>query len=131
MHGSERDDRHLRADDRECRPDAAEEGIAGLVRDEEREWCEYRGLMQDDVLRIEERDSRDKCEEAVPEREGVAGVQPAVRELVHSVERERVESLELAHTGEVEEAIATDLARHVPEQDAEHRAGAEQPPAAE
>ena len=66
----------------------------------------------------------------MPEREGVAGVQPAVRELVDGVERERVERLELAHAREVEEAVAADLAGDVPEQDAEHRTRAEHPPAA-
>ena len=58
----------------------------------------------------------------MPEREGVAGVEPAVRELVH-VEVEVAELDQLANPREVEEAVAADLARDVPEQQPEHGAG--------
>ena len=103
------------------RADAAEERVPRLVGDERRRAARAPSLVQDDVRRVEEGDTRDEREEAVPERERVAGVQPAVGELVHGVERERVERLELAHAREVEEAVAADLAGDVPEQDAEHR----------
>ena len=54
----------------------------------------------------------------------------AVRELVHRVQREGVELVQLAHAGEMEEAVAADLAGDLPEQEAEHDAGGEDPPAA-
>ncbi len=85
--------------------------------------------MQDDVGRVEEGDARDERQEAVPQREGIARVEAAVRELVHRVERERAERVQLSRTGEVEEPVAADLARDVPEQDAEDRARPEDPPA--
>ena len=130
VRGSKRRHGHLGADDRDRRPDAAEEGIAGLVGDEKGERRQHRGLVQDDVRRVEKGNAGNESEKGVPEREGVAGMQAAVRELVHSVKRERVERLELAHPSEVEEAVAADLAGDVPEQDPEHRARAEHPPAA-
>ena len=66
----------------------------------------------------------------MPERERVAGVEPAVGELVDGVERERVERVELPHAREVEEPVAADLAGDVPEQEPEHGAGDEDPAAA-
>ncbi len=66
----------------------------------------------------------------MPEREGVAGVEAAVGELVHRVQRERPERVELADAGEMEEAVAADLPGDVPEEHAEHRARTEDPPAA-
>ena len=129
MRGCERRHGHLGADDSERRPDAAEERVARLVGNEQRQRREHRSLVQDDVVGVEEGDAGDESEEAVPEREGIAGVQPPVRELVHGVERESVERVELAHAREVEEAVAADLAGNVPEQDPQHRTGAEYPPA--
>ena len=84
--------------------------------------------MQDDLGRIEERDACDERQKAVPEREGVAGMQAAVGELLDRLEREGVERLQLADARQVEEAVAADLARDVPEQHAEHDACAEHPP---
>ena len=55
----------------------------------------------------------------MPERERVAGVQPAVRELVHGLERQLVERVELAHAGEVEERVAAELPGDRPERDPE------------
>ena len=127
MSGRERRDADLGAHDRDRGPDAPEERVARLVGDEKRERREHGGLVQDDLGRIEEGDAGDEREKAVPEREGVAGMQPAVRELVDRVERERVERLQLAHAREVEEAVAADLAGDVPEQHAQHRSGAEAP----
>ncbi len=86
----------------------------------ERQRREHRGLVQHDVGGVEKRDACDEREEGMPEREGVAGMEPAVRELVDRAERERVERLQLAHAGEVEEAVAADLACDVPERDPEH-----------
>src|SRR5439155_18162918 len=57
--------------------------------------------------------------EAVPERERVAGVQTAVLELVDGAEVEVAELDELADTCKVEEPVAADDARHVPERDPE------------
>ena len=84
--------------------------------------------MQDDLGRIEEGDAGDERQKAVPEREGVAGMQAAVGELVDRLEREGVERLQLANAREVEEAVAADLAGDVPEQHAEHHSGSEHPP---
>ena len=55
-------------------------------------------------------------------------MQSAVGELVDRAEREGVERIQLAHARQVEEAVAADLARDVPEQHPEHDAGAEHPP---
>ena len=128
MSRRERRDADLRAHDRDRRADSLEERVAGLVGDEERERRQHGRLVQDDLGRVEEGDARDEREKAVPEREGVAGMQAAVGELVHGVERERVERLQLAHARQVEEAVAADLAGDVPEQHAEQRAGGEDPP---
>ena len=84
--------------------------------------------MQDDLGWIEERDTCDERQKAVPEREGVAGMRAAVGELLDRLEREGVERLQLADARQVEEAVAADLARDVPQQHAEHGAGAEHPP---
>ena len=130
LRGRERGHRHLRADDRQRRANTAEEGVAGLVRDDDGEWREHRGLVQDNLRRVEEGDTRDERQEAMPERERVAGMQPTVGELVHGVERERVERLELAHAREMEEAVAPDLAGDPPEQNAQSDAEAQRPPAA-
>ena len=103
--------------------------MARLVCDQQRHRREHGRLVEHDHRRVDERDAGDEREEAVPEGKGVARVQAAVRELVHSLERERAERLELAHPGEVEETVATDLAGDVPERDAEHHTGPEDPPA--
>ena len=55
-------------------------------------------------------------------------MQTAVGELVDRLEREGVERLQLANTRQVEESVAADLARDVPQQHAEHGACAEHPP---
>ena len=114
--------------DRDRRADAPEERVAGLVGDEQRERREHGGLVQDDLGRVDERDTRNERQKAVPEREGVAGMEAAVGELVDRLEREGVERLQLADPREMEEAVAADLAGDVPEQHAEHDAGAQHPP---
>ena len=83
--------------------------------------------MEHDLGRVGERDLADQREERVPERERVAGVEPAVGELVHRREREAAELDELAHAREVEEAVAADLAGDVPEEEPEHGARAPTP----
>ncbi len=116
-------------DDRDGRADAPEERPAGLVGDEERDRRQHGRLVQDDLGRVEEADPRDEREEPVPERERVAGVKPAVGELVDGVERERAERIQLLHAREVEEPVAADVPGDVPEQEPEQRAGAERPSA--
>ncbi len=128
MSRRERGDTDLGTYDRDRRAHAPEERVAGLVGDQKRERCEHGGLVQDDLRRIEEGDACDEREKAVPEREGVARMQAAVGELIDRLERERVERLQLANARQMEEAVATDLARDVPQQHAEHDAGAEHPP---
>ena len=126
----ERRDPDLREDDRDRRPHAAEERPPRLVRHEQRQRREHRRLVEDDVCRIDEGDASDERQEAVPERERITGVETAVGELVHRVERERAEGVELAHARKVEEPVAADLAGNRPEQEAEDGARAEDPPAA-
>jgi hypothetical protein len=108
----------------------AEERVAGLVGHEQGHRGEHRRLVEHDVGRIDECDAGDEREEAVPERERVAGMEAAVGELVGGVERERPEGVELAHAREVEEPVAANLARDVPEQDTQDDAGPEHPPPA-
>ena len=95
-------ERHLsgRSDGR--RPHPAEERPAGLVGDDHGERREERGQVQDDEPRIRPAHLRDDRVEAVPEREGVARMQPAVRELDDAVQREVVEGDELPYPREVE-----------------------------
>ena len=57
--------------------------------------------------RVDAAEARDEREERVPEREGVAGVEAAVAELVHGAQREAAEVVELPHAGEVEEVVPT------------------------
>ena len=64
--------------------------------------------MLDDDLGILAGDARDECVEPVPEREGVAGMQAAVHELVEARERERVQLHELANSREVEQPVPLD-----------------------
>jgi hypothetical protein len=54
VRGCERRHGHLSANDRERRPDAAEERVARLVGNEQRQRREHRGLVQDDLGRVEE-----------------------------------------------------------------------------
>ena len=73
-------------------------------------------------LRVGAGDLGDEREKAVPEREGVAGVEPAVGELDHALEREVAEREELPHPGEMEEPVAAHLAGDPPQQQAEQDA---------
>ena len=102
---------------------APEHRVPGLVRDEHGQRHEHRRLVQHDVRRVRERDLRDECQEGMPEREGVTGVEPAVGELVHGREREVAELEQLANARQVEQAVTADLTRYVPEQQSEHDAG--------
>ena len=76
--------------------------------------------MEHDVGRVRSRDLRDEREEAVPERERVAGMEAAVGELVRAAEGEVAEREELLDPREVEEAVAADVPRDVPQEEAEH-----------
>src|SRR5207244_3024624 len=73
---------------------------------DERERREDARLVEDDRGRIDSADLRDEREPAVPERKGVAGVEPAVLELVDGAQRERAEVVELADATEMEERVA-------------------------
>ncbi len=116
-------------DDGDGRADPPEERPACLVRDQQRHRRQHRRLVQHDLGGIEEADPRDEGEEAVPERERVAGMEPPVRELVDGPERERAERIQLLHAREMEEPVAADVPGDVPEQEAEHRARCEDPAA--
>src|SRR6266516_1520036 len=59
----------------------------------------------------------------MPERERVAGMEPAVRELADVVQRERPQCVELPHAPEVEEDVAGEGALHEPEAGAEPETG--------
>ena len=103
--------------------DPPEHGVAGLVGNEHREWREHARLVQDDLGGIDERDLCDEREEPVPERERVAGMEPAVCELVHRRQREVAELPELPDAGEVEEPVTSDLPCDRPEQNPDDRTG--------
>ena len=84
--------------------------------------------MQDDVDRVGARDLGHEREQPVPERERVAGVEPAVGELVGAREGQVVEREELLDAREVEEAVPADLAGDVPQREAEdHSCGEDRP----
>ena len=89
--------------------------------------------MQHDVDGIGARDLCDEREEAVPERERVAGMETAVGELVRALEREVAEREELLDAREVEEPVAADLPCDAPEEDARarRRRASDEPPAAD
>ena len=55
-------------------------------------------------------------------------MEAAVGKLPDGLERELVEGAELAHAREVEEPVASDLARDVPEQQPEHDSTCGDPP---
>ena len=120
-----RDDRDARRGGRRRRHGAPEERPARLVGHEHRERREDGRAVEDDVDGIGTRDLGDEREEAVPEGKRVAGVEPAVRELVRAAEREIAEGEELLDPGEVEEAVAADVPGNVPEEEAEHRSRGE------
>ena len=80
--------------------------------------------MEDDVDGLGARGLRDERQEAVPQRERIAGVQPAVGELVRAGEREVAEGKQLLDAGEMEEPVSTDVTRDVPEEKAEERTDA-------
>jgi hypothetical protein len=67
-------------------PGPAEEGPAGLVGDHDGERGEDRREMHDHPLRVLSRELGDQGDEAVPEREGVSGMEAPVRKLGHTVE---------------------------------------------
>jgi hypothetical protein len=85
--------------------------------------------VPDDELGILARDLRHERDEAVPEREGVAGVQARVGELADALEREVVELEELANASQVEQPVASDRPRDPPEEDAESAPRERGPPA--
>ena len=85
--------------------------------------------MQHDAGRVDTGDLGDGGEKPVPERERVAGMEAAVGELVDPVQREVPERVELAHAGEMEQAVAADLAGDVPEENAEDGTGKRRPAA--
>ena len=80
-----------------------------------RERREQRRLVAHDQLGIEPGEPRDEREEAVPERERIAGVEPAVLELVDGAQVQARQVDELAHARLVEQAVADDRALDVPE----------------
>ena len=83
--------------------------------------------MGDDPLGVLVRDLRDQREEPVPERERVAGMEAAVRELRDPVERQRVELEELPDACEMEEPVALHHRRSDPDHEPDDRAPEEGP----
>ncbi len=122
--GGEREDPDRRREHREPAPGRTEDLLARLPRDDERDRHEHARLVLNDRRRVDPGEPGDEGEEAVPERECVPGVQPAVTELVDGAERERPEVVELPDAGEVEEVVPTGQMPHQePERDPEADAG--------
>ena len=71
----------------------AEDRVAGRVREKERERDEDRREVEEHVGHVDSGEARDERIHGVPEREGVAGVEAAVLELVHA--REAAQHVEL------------------------------------
>ncbi len=125
--GREADHRDLRAGRDARRPGPAEERPAGLERDHDGERRQDRREVDDDALGILARDLRNQRDEAVPEREGVAGMETAVCELRHAVEREGIEAQKLPCAGEVKQSVALNRRSSDPDQQPDHRAPEERP----
>ena len=122
---SEAVEAELRGEHREAGRRRVEHGDPRLPDDDARERSEQRRLMLDDDSRVEPRDLRDERVEPVPERKRVAGMEAAVLELVDRAQVQVAEVDELAHAGEVEEPVAGDDPRDVPEERAEHDSAGE------
>ena len=103
---SENPERHLPEHDGHGEAHRAEDGPAHLVGEHDGEWNEQAGLVEHDAGGIDAGEARDDRHAAVPERERVAGVEPAVQELADVVQRERVERIELADAAQVHEGVA-------------------------
>ncbi len=104
-------------------PPRAEERRPRLVGDEQRQGREPARLVEHDRGRVDAREPRDRGEERVPDRERVAGVEPAVGELPEPGQRERVELGELPHPPEVEQRVPLDPAGDLPQRDPEQEPG--------
>src|SRR5699024_8591351 len=100
-------------------PGGAEECHPRLVHDCERDRRNGTRLVAHDVGRIDSGELRDQREEGMPEREGVAGVQAAVAELVDRSDVQVAELDELPYATEVEERVAVDRGCDVPQQGAD------------
>ena len=111
--------RNGREQRRDAGPGRPQNRHARLVGDDERDGDEHARLVEERGTGVDSREPGDESHEHVPERERVAGVEPAVHELVHGLEPEVVERLELADAGEVEEPVAVELPGDRPERDAE------------
>ena len=123
--GRQGDQRHLREGGRNARAGRAKERVPRLVGEEQRKRHEHAGLVQDGKRGVDSGEPRHRRQEAVPEREGVPRMQPAVPELVERPQRERAERLELPDASEVEEPVPLHLAGDVPQRDAERGADEE------
>ena len=119
--------RNGREQRRDAGPGRPQDRHARLVGDDERDGDEHARLVEERGTGVNSREPGDKSHEHVPERERVAGVEPAVHELVHGLEPEVVERLELADAGEVEEPVAVELAGDRPEGDAEQHPSGHDP----
>ncbi len=128
--GGEAVEPERRGDYRDAAACAAEDGDPCLPDDEEGggwtssedSWATTtEGSRPERSLPTSARGSRAK-----PEREGVPGVEAAARELVDGAQVEVADVVEHADDVEVEEGIADDGARDLPEQQAEEDAAGEQ-----
>jgi hypothetical protein len=115
----ERNQRDLSEHRGERERGGVEHRASHLEGEHERERREDARLVQDNRRRVDTAEPRHEREPPVPEREGVARMQPAVLELVHRAQRERAEVEELAHAAEMKERVAVDDALDAPQRDAE------------
>ena len=123
----EADHRDLRAGRDARRPGPAEQRPARLERDHDGDRRQDRRKVDDDALGILARDLRDQRDEAMPERKGVAGMETAVCELGHAVEREGIEAQKLPCAGEVKQSVALNRRSGDPDQQPDDRAPEERP----
>ena len=114
--GRETEQRPLGQQRRQAGPARAEERGAGLVGEPEAERQQHGRPVQHDLGGVDTGQLRDEREKAVPERERIARVQPAVAVLVQGAQRERAEVVELPDPAEMEERIAA-IRRDPPERD--------------
>jgi hypothetical protein len=114
---------HGRGEHPDAEPGGAKQRHSRLVHDGECDRHDRARLVLHHLRRVDARELRDQREKRVPERERVARMQAAVAELVDAAHVQVAEVDELANAPEMEERVAGDGARNVPQQRAENEAG--------
>ena len=119
MAGPEGEQREGGEERRAARCRRSEHRDPGFPRERACKGREHRGAVTDHFPRVDAGDPRDERDEPVPERERIAGMKPAVLELVDRPQVQVAELDELAHARLVEQPVAGDRPGNAPEEPAE------------